>query len=99
MGTVRVPTSLHNRLGHDATNELVELVETAHDDWRDDVMIAVGDRFERRMAEVMSDFRVVIAKELHDSRVEILKWSFIFWLGQMTALVGIGALLIRAAGH
>jgi hypothetical protein len=95
----RVPTSLQNRLGHDATNELLEFVETAHDDWKDDVMIALADRFERRMAEQMSEFRVAIVKELHDSRVEILKWSFFFWIGQMAALVGICALLFRGAGR
>jgi hypothetical protein len=98
MPTVRVPVR-QSRLGHEATNELLEFVIAADDELREQIMIAVADRFERRMAEHLSDFRVVIVKELHDSRVEILKWTFLFWVGQMTALVGLTALLLRAGGH
>jgi hypothetical protein len=99
MPTVHVPASLHNRLGHDATNDLLELVASTHDKLRDEFMIAITDRFERRMAEHLSEFRAAMVKELHDSRVEIIKWVFVFWVGQMTALVGVFALLFRAVGR
>lgn len=36
-----------------------------------------------------------IRKEMADLRVELLRWSFAFWIGQVAATAGLMALLIR----
>jgi hypothetical protein len=99
VGTVRVSLALRDRLGHDATTGLLDLVDGAHAEWKDDVMTAVADRFERRLTEEISGLRVAITRELHDTRVDIIKWSFLFWVGQLAALAAIVAVIVRAVGR
>jgi hypothetical protein len=99
MRALRVAAPLRDRLGHEATTGLLELVDTAQADWKEDVMTAAIDRFERRLTEEVSDLRVAIVRELHDSRVETLKWSFVFWIGEIAALTGVIATLFRATGR
>ena len=67
-------------------------------------MLAVAsDRFERRLAEELADFRVEIGKQFADvrnemssMRVELLRWSFVFWLGQITVIAAMLAYMLRA---
>jgi hypothetical protein len=40
-------------------------------------------------AELRTDFRVAIA----DTRADLLKWSFVFWIGQVAAVVGLASLM------
>jgi hypothetical protein len=54
-------------------------------EWKDEIMIAVADRFERRLAESLSELR----REIHEGRVEMLKWTVLMWISQMALLVGI----------
>ena len=42
------------------------------------------ERFERRLAE---------------TRVELLKWSFLFWIGQVAAIAGMLAFVLRSLSH
>ena len=86
------------------------------------------ERFERRLAEEISGFRVDVAQEfakvrveihagdaglrveMHEGfaslrremggmRVELLKWSFLFWVGQVAAMAGLLAFMLRAFGR
>ena len=47
------------------------------------------------VAELRSDFR----EELATARVDLIKWSFVFWIGQLVALSSVMALMLRAAGR
>lgn len=71
--------------------------EALEKEWTEHVLAIASNRFERRLAEELGDFRVDIAKEfaevrreMSNMRVELLRWSFVFWLGQITV---IGAML------
>jgi hypothetical protein len=78
----------------------VDLIDSAHAEGKDQVMTAVGDRFERRLTEAISDLRVDVIREIHSGRVEIIKWSFAFWVTQLAAFAGlVVAVLWRAVGH
>jgi hypothetical protein len=81
----RIPTALRARLGDDATFGLIELLGTERRDWSQHVLSAAADRFERRLAEECSALR----QEIVNTRVDLLKWSFVFWIGQVAAMAGL----------
>ena len=45
--------------------------------WTDDVMTAVGDRFERRLTEAASELRVDVIREIHAGLVVAVLWRTI----------------------
>jgi hypothetical protein len=53
------------------------------------------ESFERRLAEEMATMQLKMDAGFANLKFEILKWSFVFWIGQMAAIVG---LLLRG-GH
>ena len=40
----------------------------------------------------------LIRQEMATSRFELLKWSFLFWVGQVIAVVGLVGVMLRAVG-
>jgi hypothetical protein len=65
-----------------------------------------SDRFERRLTEEIGALRLemyqgfaAIRQELATTRVELLKWSFLFWMGQVAAIAGLLAYMLPAAGR
>jgi hypothetical protein len=82
-----------------ATIGLVEFVDGEHRAWRDDVLSLAGERFDRRLAEELGDMRVALVKEIHEARVETIKWVFLFWVGQMTAFAALLAVVFRLNGR
>ena len=69
------------------------------------MLSTASDRFEKRLIQEVGGLR----HELHDglgalhadlasARVEILRWSFAFWIGQVAAVGALMALMLRAAG-
>jgi hypothetical protein len=98
----RVPAALRARLGDDATFGLIEMFDSERKDWSDQVLTAAADRFERRLSEEISALRVElhdgllsVRQELATTRVEMLKWSFLFWLGQVAAMAGLLGFMLR----
>lgn len=103
MGGAHMPGALRDRLGPDAAFDLAEYVSGEHDDWREDVLSVAADRFECRLAAEMSGLRREIQTDLNGirqeiatTRVEMLKWSFIFWIGQVAAIAGLLTVMLRA---
>jgi hypothetical protein len=82
---------LRERLGDDASKALTEYVELSGDEWRGRVLEVCGERVEGRMhlyadrSEVVDGF-ARIATQMADMKVEILRWSFFFWVGQVTVI-------------
>ena len=108
MNAKRIPVALADRLGHDATLGLMEFLETEKIGWSDHVMSVSADRFERRLTEEISKLRIDFGRELHEGlagvraelatvRVEFLRRSFLFWAGQLAAIAGLLAFMLRAA--
>jgi len=44
----------------------------------------------------MSAVREDFTRDLSNVRVELLKWSFVFWVGQVAAVAGLLAFMLRA---
>src|SRR5262245_12448583 len=89
MPSHRASAALRDRLGHEASIGLVELVESEHSAWSERVPSLAVERFERRLAEEIASLRVAVVRELHDGRVEMLKWAFLFWIGQVAAVTAL----------
>ena len=60
MAQMQVPTALRERLGATASFELVEMVDSAGSQWRDDVLNETIERFQRRFTEEAGELRVEV---------------------------------------
>ena len=74
------------------------------------MLSVTADRFERRLTEEISGLRLefrealrdglsLVRQELATTRVEMLKWSFLFWVGQVAAMAGLLALMFKLTGR
>jgi hypothetical protein len=97
--------TLRAKLGDDAMSGLQTLLDDAGQQWKDDVLAITGERFERRLSQEIGALRVDMAKEFASVRVEmatmqanLLKWSFLFWIGQFAAASAMTAFLLRTVG-
>ena len=106
MSGSRVSAALRERLGRDAALGLVELLDAEQNKWSEHVLSVAADRFERRLTGELSNLRIELKAEFHQGlaavrqemanlRAELLKWSFLFWVGQLAAIAGLLALMLR----
>ncbi len=76
-------------------------------EWKEEILDIASDRFERRLAVELSELQLEICttmhrdltdmrRELSTTRVEMLKWSFVCWIGQVAAMAGLLAFMLRA---
>ncbi len=126
---IAIPKKLREKLGEEAAEELVELLNTSSGNTRDSVLTFVEEKFERRIAEESAmirrdlanesaklrrelaeesakirselanesaDIRGVLAHEIshlrgemHENQAATIRWMFVFWVGQIGALIGI----------
>jgi hypothetical protein len=102
----RIPAALRTALGDEGTFGLIELLDSEQKDWSEKMLTTASDRFETRLTQQVGGLR----QELHDGlsairaelatvRVEMLRWSFAFWIGQVAAVGALMALMLRAAGR
>jgi len=81
---------------------ILELAE-----WAEHVLSLAGERFERRLAQEVSGLELRLKEEMHqgfaalrqeisETRAEWLKWSFLFWIGQLGATAALLAFVLRA---
>lgn len=80
-----VSASLKTRFGDDGTLALIEWLDAEQSRWSEQVLTATSDRFERRLAIEMS----LVRQEIAHTRADILKWSFLFWLGQIGLFIAL----------
>lgn len=110
MARYGVSAALSERLGRDATDGLLELVESSRREWTEQVLSIATVRFERRLTQEISTLRVDFTRELHQGlaavrqeiatvRVELIRWSFVFWIGQIAAMIGVLAFMLRDIGR
>lgn len=98
MDIQHVPPALHDRLGPDGSGGLVSALNAAGREWKDEVMTAAIDRFERRIVEEASKLRVDIANtesRLQARIADLMKWSFVFCIGQVIAMTAIMGAMLR----
>ena len=87
----RLPPPLGMRLGQDAARELGEILESDQQTWSERMLTFTTERFERRLIDEVAKLRVDLAKD----RFEVLKWMFLFWIGQLAAMSAVMSFLLR----
>jgi hypothetical protein len=83
MDTLGVPAPVREKIGIEAADGLVMMFADAHR--------LATESFERRLGTEMFKLRL----EMAELRFELLKWSFLFWIGQLAAITGVLALMLR----
>jgi hypothetical protein len=78
--------------GPDGARALAELLNEARVQTRDDVIEIAASRFERRLADEVGRLRA----EMGAFEGRITRWMFVFWIGQIGALLGILFAFFRA---
>jgi hypothetical protein len=102
MSRARITGALLEKLGEPAAAELLGVLHAHQHESMEAVMNQCGERFERRLIEETSMLRVEMAQgfaavrqDMADGRFDVLKWSFIFWVGQLIGVAGIVGMLLR----
>ena len=83
MDVLTVPAPLRERLGDAGADGLVTMFADAHRIAMEGVnrtLREMEERFERRVS---------------DLRFDLLKWSFLFWVGQLAAMTAILSVMLR----
>jgi len=83
MRRVAVRAVLRDELHPPAAEGLVEMFSEASE--------ISAERFDRRIAEETSKLRLDFA----EMKSDVLKWSFLFWLGQVAAVASLLGLLLK----
>ena len=124
MDSAAIPIALKDRLGPEATDGLLQLVDRLAIDLREDVITACTERFERRLVEETSALRVQMAQvessirqdmtrlgsdlreeiaslrnQMASDRFDLLKWAFLFWIGQVVAIGTLINVMMRMTGR
>ena len=96
MPIITVPKPLRERLGEEGAEALVQLINQATEVGKGDVVAVVEEKFERRLTEEVSKLRAEIGhlrgemvERIESVQSELIKWMFVFWVGQIGAIVGI----------
>ncbi len=92
--TARLSKRLHDVLGEDVANELVDWFNAVDLTYRTDLrelnelnFARFDAKLEQRLAELRAEFRTEVAQ----LRIGLLRWMFGFWV---TTLLGIAGLLM-----
>jgi len=105
MQIIAVPRVLREKLGEDGVDSLIELLNrvSAREDVLTFVEEKFERRLSEEMAKINQRITNEVAKinqriseeihqvraEIHRMRADIIKWMFIFWVGQIGVIVGL----------
>ena len=88
MKKVPVGLALRDRLGENGVRDLNDYVEEHLQSSRVDVVNALTERLDYRLKDCATrDDIVRLERQMADTKVEILRWSFVFWIGQIATLM------------
>jgi hypothetical protein len=76
------------------------------EEWSEHVLSLASERFERRLVQEVAGLELRLSRQTHDGfaalrkemselRTETLKWSFVFWIGQLAAIAGLLSFMLR----
>jgi hypothetical protein len=99
MGRTSVSLRIREKLGHEASEDLALAFEEA----KDQMVAACEDKFEMRLQLVAAELRQDMAKletslrvAMADMRTDMIRWSFLFWVGQIVTIVSVLAYMLRS---
>ena len=98
MDILTVPPPLREKLGDAGSEGLVMMFAEAHRlgvESSNRTVREAEERFKHHLNEELSKFRVEMIQQMSDLRVDVLRWNFLFWIGQLAATIGILSFLLR----
>jgi hypothetical protein len=73
------------------------MFDTARAEWTAEVVSRIAGVRTDLKSDMHEGF-ATIRQEMATNRFELLKWSFLFWIGQVLAIVGLVGAMLRALG-
>lgn len=100
MARVPVGLALRDRLGDSGVRDLEIYIEQHEENRRTDVVNQITERLDFRMNECakrneMTDGFSRIVSQMADIKVDILRWSFAFWVGQVVVIAVLLSYMLR----
>jgi hypothetical protein len=91
MKRVPVGVVLRDRLGENGVRDLDGYLDDHREAWRDDVVNAITERLDYRFKECAKRGETIeafskVAQQIADTKIEILRWSFAFWIGEVATI-------------
>jgi hypothetical protein len=86
MKSLIVPASVRLKVGDAAADGLMDMFADAH--------ALAAASFERLLTDELAKTRFEFEKQLANLRAELLKWCFLFWLGQVATIAGILSIVL-----
>jgi len=78
---ITIPKAIREKLGDEGAEALTELFNKIEDRSKEDIIELAEQRFEKRLAQ--------LDVKIERVRADLIKWMFIFWVGQVGVLIGI----------
>jgi len=93
MTLIAVPEILREKLGRDGAEALVgilndNILAVAEERFENRITIT-EEKFERHLSDEIGKLRVEMHDEIGKVRAEIIKWMFIFWIGQFASITAV----------
>ena len=100
MARVPVGLALRDRLGDNGVRDLEIYIEQHEENRRTDVVNRITERLDFRMSECakrneMTDGFSHVVSQMADMKVELLRWSFAFWIGQLAVIAMLLSYMLR----
>jgi hypothetical protein len=89
MPVVTVGKPLRDKLGDDGVDSLIELINQSNTEQKNDILEFVEEKFERRLSEEIGQVRTELVTMIAETKAELIKWMFIFWVGQVGVILGV----------
>ncbi len=89
---ITVPKALREKLGEEGASDLVDLLNSNAQNSGNSITTFVEEKFERRLSEEISKVRdeiSILRVEMHKNQAATIRWMFVFWVGQIGAILGI----------
>jgi hypothetical protein len=94
MPVINIPKVIRDKLGEDGIEERIEGFNLIEKNIREDSMIILEEKFEKRLTEEISRLRVEFKEDIAKLRAEIVetkaflvKWMFVFWVSQIALIL------------
>jgi hypothetical protein len=90
--TVRFSSKFYERLGDDVAGELVNWCNTVDETYRNqlkEMNELSWERFKAHLDGRLADLRGELRTEMANMRADLIKWMFLFWIGNAGLMLGL----------
>ena len=85
MAIITFPKILTERLTDEGARALADILNVVENSAQKNTLEIAEERFEKRISQVEAHLEIKIS----ETKTEIIKWMFIFWIGQAATTLGI----------